>query len=109
MTRRETGEANLAGRAPHSHGRHSHVLNLGGDRVVPVPLSDLTNLEIVCRGETVHEQVTGPKTVKRRGLCLLIGIAAMLGILFGVVARSKIDINPKFAAEVLRSPVDHAK
>ena len=85
------------------------MLNLGGDRVVPVPLSDLTNLEIVCRGETVHEQVTIPKTVKRRGLRLLIGIAAMLGIVYGVVGRSKIDNNPKSAAEVLRSPVDHAK
>ena len=76
---------------------------------MPVPLSDLTNLEIVCRGETVHEQVTIPKTVKRRGLRLLVGIAAMLDILYGVVGRSKIDNNPKSAAEVLRSPVDHAK
>jgi len=57
----------------------------------------------------VHEQVIRPKTVKRRGLRLLIGIAAMLGILYGVVGRSKIDNNPKSAAEVLRSPVDHAK
>jgi hypothetical protein len=57
----------------------------------------------------VHEQFIRPKTVKRRGLRLLIGIAAMLGILYGVVGRSKIDNNPKSAAEVLRSPVDHAK
>jgi hypothetical protein len=39
MTRRKRSGS----RAPHSHGRHSHVLNLGGDRVVPVPLSDLTD------------------------------------------------------------------
>jgi hypothetical protein len=32
----------------------------------------------------------------------------MLGLLYGVVARSKIDINPKSAAEALRSAVDHA-
>jgi hypothetical protein len=57
----------------------------------------------------VHEQVTRSKTVKRRSLRLLIGIAAMLGIHYGVVGRSKIDDNPKFAAEALRSPVDHAK
>jgi hypothetical protein len=57
----------------------------------------------------VHEQVTRPKTVKRRSLRLLIGIAAMLGILYGIVGRSKIDNNPQSAAEALRSPVDHAK
>jgi hypothetical protein len=57
----------------------------------------------------VHQQVTRPKIVKRRGLRLLIAIAAMLGILYGVVGRSKIDNNPKSAAEALRSSVDHAK
>ena len=56
----------------------------------------------------MHQQVTRPKTVKSRGLRLLIGIAAMLGILYGVVARSKLDINPKSAAEALRSALDHA-
>jgi hypothetical protein len=42
-------------------------------------------------------------------LRLLIGIAAMLGILYGVVGRSKTNNNPKSAAEALRSSVDHAK
>jgi hypothetical protein len=42
-------------------------------------------------------------------LRLLIGIAAMLGIVYGVVGRSKIDNNPKSVADALRSPVDHAK
>ena len=42
MTRRETGEAIWQALAWAS----SHVLNLGGDRVVPVPLSDLTKQEI---------------------------------------------------------------
>jgi hypothetical protein len=42
MTRRETGEAIWQALTWAS----SHVLNLGGDRVVPVPLSNLTKQEI---------------------------------------------------------------